>query len=391
LKIIQHEKASGTLVACYHTRGMDTPPQRPRLLDRAKDFYRHNEPACTVGLFVAGFLFDTLAVGRIDKLHNIIHQASYLSLCAFFTSLELRELYGKFTPPARLKNAWRYHTGATHFMLGTLLNIYTLFYFKSASLGTSFVFLVLLAGLLAVNELKPFENSGTILRMTLFSLCLVSYFTYLIPTLVGSIGTLPFLGTLTASTLCVAGLAWWLKGHLPDPIPIVKRHLLIPYATVALGFAALYFLKVIPPVPLSLSSIGVYHDVQREGDRFALTMTRSRWRFWERGDQTFTARPGDSIHCFISVFSPTNFKERLQVRWQFRDPEEGWLDADTIPLDITGGRDEGWRGHTRKSNYKPGRWRVRVETSDRRELGRIALTVVPATSPSPPKPRVVWR
>ena len=238
-------------------------PRRRRLLDRAKDFYHHNEPACTVGLFVAGFLFDTLAVGRIDKLHNIIHQASYLSLCAFFTSLELRELYGKFTPPERLKSAWRYHTGATHFMLGTLLNIYTLFYFKSASLGTSFVFLALLAGLLAVNELKPFENSGTILRMTLFSLCLVSYFTYLVPTLVGSIGVLPFLGTLAASTLCVAALAWWLKGHLPDAERNLRRHLIIPYAAVALGFAALYFLKIIPPVPLSLSSIGVYHDVRR--------------------------------------------------------------------------------------------------------------------------------
>lgn len=370
---------------------MDPITPSPRLLDRAKDFYHRNEPACTVGLFVAGFLFDTLAVGRIDKLHNIIHQASYLSLCAYFTSLELRELYGRFTPPERLKGAWRYHTGATHFMLGTLLNIYTLFYFKSASLGTSFVFLVLLAGLLAVNELKPFENSGTILRMTLFSLCLVSYFTYLVPTLVGSIGVLPFLGTLTASTACIAALAWWLKGHLPDPQKILKRHLILPYATVALGFAALYFLRIIPPVPLSLSSIGVYHDVERRGDRFELTMMRSRWKFWQRGDQTFDARPGDSIHCFISVFSPTNFKERLQVRWQFQDPEKGWQDADTIPLDITGGRDEGWRGYTLKSKYKTGRWRVRVETSDRRELGRIVLSVVPDASTSPRKPRIVWR
>lgn len=369
---------------------MDSPP-RPRILERAQDFYRRNEPACTVGLFVAGFLFDTLAVGRIDKLHNIIHQASYLFLCAFLTSLELRELYGTFAPPGRLKNAWRYQAGATHFMLGTLLNIYTLFYFKSASLGTSFVFLALLAGLLAVNELKPFENSGAILRMTLFSLCLVSYFTYLVPTLVGSIGALPFLGTLAASSLCIAALAWWLKGHLPDPARVLKRHLILPYAAVALGFAALYFLKIIPPVPLSLSYIGVYHDVRREGGRYALTMTRPRWKFWQRGDQTFLSRPGDAIHCFVSVFSPTRFQERLKVRWEFQDPRAGWRGADAIPLDITGGRDEGWRGFTVKSKYKPGRWRVRVETSDRRELGRIALTVVPDESPSPAKPRVVWR
>jgi hypothetical protein len=358
---------------------------------RAKRFYLEHEPACTVAFFVAGFLFDTLAVGRIDKLHNIIHQAAYLFLCALFTGWELCEQYGGFAPPARLKAAWRYHAAATHFMLGTLLNIYTLFYFKSASPGTSFLFLLFLAALLAVNELKPFANSGTTLRMTLFSLCLISYFTYLVPTAVGSIGVLPFLGTLAASTACVALLAWRLKARLPGAPDALAVHLLIPYACVAAGFAALYFTKVLPPVPLSLSEIGVYHGVRREEDRFELTETRPRWRFWERGDQTFRARPSDRIYCFVSVFSPTRFKERLQVRWLYRDPADGWSQADAIPLEIGGGRDGGWRGFTVKERWKPGRWRVRVETSDARELGRIDLTVSADDSTGARPERVVLR
>ncbi|UPT75593.1 MAG: hypothetical protein M0D55_07940 [Elusimicrobiota bacterium] len=68
------------------------------MLDKAKRFYRDHEPACTAGLFVAGFLFDTLAVGRIDRLHNVIHQAVYLGLCAWFIGLEIRELCGEFAP-----------------------------------------------------------------------------------------------------------------------------------------------------------------------------------------------------------------------------------------------------------------------------------------------------
>ena len=268
-------------------------------------------------------------------------------------------------------------------MLGTLLNIYTLFYFKSASLWTSFAFLVLLAGLLAVNELKPFANSGTTLRLSLFSLCLVSYFTYLVPTLVGSIGTLPFLGTLTAATACVAALAFWLKRDLPDPRATLSRHLLIPYACVALGFAALYFLKVIPPVPLSLSEIGVYHEVRREGDEFILARARPRWRFWERGDQTFLARPDDKVYCYISVFSPARFSERLQVRWMHKPAGQDWSEADAIPLAIAGGREAGWRGFTSKARWQPGRWRVRVETSDRRELGHVELNVEPDETTAP--------
>jgi hypothetical protein len=350
---------------------------------RAKAFYHDHEPACTAAFFAAGFLFDTLAVGRIDKLHNIIHQATYLTLCAVFTGYELREQYGDFSPPERFKTVWRYHAAATHFMLGTLLNIYTLFYFKSASAGTSLLFLVILAALLAVNELKPFADSGATLRMTLFSLCLVSYFTYLVP--------VPFLGTLLASTACVALLSWRLTPHLRDASAVLRRSLLIPYACVALSFAALYFAKIIPPVPLSLSSIGVYHDVSREGDRFALTEYRPRWRFWERGDQTFLARPDDKIFCYVNVFSPARFKERLQVRWMFKDPTGGWSEADAIPLGTIGGREGGWRGFTIKEHWKPGRWRVRVETSDARELGRVDMNVIPDGETGVREPRILLR
>jgi hypothetical protein len=358
-------------------------------VERAKQFYRDHEPLCTTLFFAAGFLFDTIAVGRIDRLHNVLHQASYLSLCAFFTSLELQELHGRFSPPERLKTAWRYHVGATHFMLGTLLNIYTLFFFKSASLGTSFLFLMILAGLLAVNELKPFKDAGATLRMTLFSLCLISYFTYLVPMLLGFIGGLAFAGSIAGAGACVFLLVYLLKNRLPKPV--IERHVIVPFGLVALGFSALYVLKAIPPVPLSLSTIGIYHDVRREDDRFALTMTRPRWKFWQRGDQTFLARPGDAIHCFVSVFSPTRFQERLLLRWQFKEPSGRWQEAGDMPLAVVGGRDEGFRAESVKSRYMPGRWRVRVETSDERELGRIDFTVIEDPSPEPPSSRTIWR
>lgn len=362
------------------------PAPAPRSLkERAVHFYHEHEPLCAALFFAAGFLFDTFFVGRIDKIENVVHQASYLTLCALLTGWELRELYGQFTPHARLKTFWRYHTGATHFMLGTLLNIYTLFYFKSASLQTSFLFLLLLAGLLAINELKPFEHSGTTMRMTLFSLCLVSYFGYVVPMFMHRLGALAFLGSLVCAAGAVALLAWWLRRRLGDRPQVLWKHVLIPFACVELAFAGLYFSRVIPPVPLSLSSIGIYHGIGRNGDKWVLEMTRPRWKFWQRGDQTFLARPGDTLHAFVSVFSPTNFSERLQVRWQLWVPHEGWRESDAIGLPITGGRDGGFRGELIKAHYQPGVWRVKVETSDHRELGRLEFTVEddPSTGPRP--------
>ena len=62
-----------------------------------------------------------------------------------------------------------------------------------------------------------------------------------------------------------------------------------------------------------------------------------------------------------------------------------------MPLAVVGGRDEGFRAESVKSRYMPGRWRVRVETSDERELGRIDFTVIEDPSPEPPSSRTIWR
>lgn len=361
------------------------------MLERLKRFYAEHEPACMAGFFVAGFLFDVFAVGRIDKLHNVLHQASYLILCGWLTSLEIREQHGAFTPHERLKGAWRYHKAATHFMLGTLLNIYTLFYFKSASLVASLAFLLFWVALLGINEARPFPGSATKLRMTLFSLCLVSYFGYLVPMLAHRIGPLVFVGSLAASAAALGLIAWLLIKRLPEHRDAVVRSCVVPFAGVAVAFAALYGAKLIPPVPLAISGIGIYHDARRVGEDFELTTLRPRWRFWERGDQTFAARPGDRIHCFVSVFSPTGFVERLALHWFYKDPLRGWLESDSIPLNVTGGRDEGFRSVAVKSRYQPGRWRVKVETSDGRELGRIGFTVTPDDGTEPREGRVVRR
>jgi len=366
-------------------------PVPPGLLGRVKRFYHDHEALCTASFFAAGFLFDTLFVGRIDRIHNVVHQAIYLSLCAWLTGLEVREHQGAFAPPTRLATAWRYHEAATHFMLGTLLNIYTLFYFKSASLAASLAFLAFWGALLGVNELRPFPGSATTLRMTLFSLCLVSYFGYLVPMLAHEIGPWIFLASLAASGAVVAVLAWRLGRRLREQPRAAWRMVAAPFACVAAAFAALYFAKLIPPVPLSLSDIGIYHDAKRDGEAYELYSARSAWRFWEKGDQTFLARPGDKLYCFVSVFSPTRFHEELRLRFFRDDPARGWLPSDAIPLPVTGGRDGGFRTVSIKTHYQPGRWRVVVETSDERELGRLGFRVIEDLSTGPRPYRVVRR
>jgi hypothetical protein len=140
---------------------------------------------------------------------------------------------------------------------------------------------------------------------------------------------------------------------------------------VAVGFLAFYLLRLIPPVPLSIPFMGVYHSVERTDTGYRLSHERPAWRFWHNGDQHFAARPGDKVYVFFRIFSPARFSDQMEMRWYWKDPARGWTLHDSIPIRIVGGREQGFRGYGVKSNYRPGAWKVQVETTDGREIGRM--------------------
>ena len=53
----------------------------------------------------------------------------------------------------------------------------------------------------------------------------------------------------------------------------------------------------------------------------------------------------------------------------------GWALQDTIPIGILGGREQGFRGYGTKTRFQPGSWKVQIETTDAREIGRIYFSV----------------
>ena len=232
-----------------------------------------------------------------------------------------------------------------------------------------------LAGLLLLNELQRFQALGRTLRFTLFTICLSSYLTYLIPVLSGAIGIIPFVISIVVSSATLLYIVVRTERKSPEPVDLIGKAL-VPGVLVNLIFCGLYLFKVLPPVPLSLKDIGIYHKIEKSKGQYHLVYEKADWwRFWEKGAQKFLAAEGDTVHCYVQIFSPTNFQERMQLQWHHWNGDQ-WKQLDSIALPISGGRDEGYRGHAYKQNYKPGDWQVRVVTSDGRELGRIAFEVV---------------
>ncbi|MCB0378983.1 MAG: DUF2914 domain-containing protein, partial [Bdellovibrionales bacterium] len=273
---------------------------------------------------------------------------------------------------------WKYHVELLHFLFGSLLSLYTIFYFKSSSLMSSFIFMFLLASLLVINEWPRFQKLGHSIRFAILALCITSYLIYLAPVATGSIGVGIFLLALAVSIAIYLLLFQAILRVHPNPEGIFVK-ILLPGLLVNLVLAGLYFTKILPPVPLSLKHIGIYHNITKQNGHFVLSYERDWWRFWQSGAQTFIRREGDQIHCFVSIFSPTAFREQVKLIW-LRKGNEGWQKWDSISLPIVGGRDEGYRGYAQKSNFETGSWQVRVVTSDDRELGRIYFDVVDAES-----------
>jgi len=371
------------------------------------------------GLFFAGgFASDVLTAGvGVDNLFIILQQLLYLAATGLilFCGIIREARPGSPPFPPWLERCWRYHSFAAHFCLGSLMNLYSIFFLMSASLFSSAVFVLLLFAALAANEMKAVRDRGVDLKAALFFICAFCFASLLFPLAIGRVGLLPFLCAFAATLLLVAFFYSRLRRRGLSAADLGKR-LLLPGLGVSGAFLLLYLLGLIPPVPLSAKKLGIYHEVERRqsaeafyyprpswdflrpdwfyfagtaippegseglrsvpvGDKYLLYHERPWWRFWHSGDQDFVARPGDKIALFAAIASPARIADTVYAHWYFRDPRSGWTSADRIPMRIAGGRKEGFRGFTTKANYSEGEWRASVETEDGREIGRIYFTV----------------
>src|SRR5207248_6075848 len=101
-------------------------------------------------------------VRRIDDVKVLIQQGLYL----LFSGVLLGGIV------VMRERAHRWAQPALHFMLGTLLNAYVLFYVKSGSGLTAWVFFLVISILLLVNELPSVRRAGPVVLYALYSFSL---------------------------------------------------------------------------------------------------------------------------------------------------------------------------------------------------------------------------
>lgn len=339
------------------------------------EYYEVHELPFGAIVFIAGFLFDVFTLSDVDDQLSLIQQAVYLVFIGWALYFEVIENVAGWKPSGFMAKFWGYREFLLHFFLGSLLSVYSLFYLKSASLSTSFVFILIMAGLLVANEFPQLQKRGPIVRLSLWTLCLSSFFLSLFPTLLGFGGPMPFFLSIVIASLILLAFLKRLRTRHPDQQKKMGA-LFYPAIGVLIFYIVAYTLKLVPPLPLALKTIGIYHNIEKRNGEFILTEERPWWRFWHYGDQYFIAKPGDRVFVYASVYAPKTFKDQINIRWLYKERDGNWKSTDSIPFNISGGRNEGFRGFAVKSNYQPGQWRVQIETADGLEMGRIGLEIV---------------
>ena len=349
-------------------------PDLAALQESAKDHVQRIQPYLPAVFFAGGFVFDLFTLGRIDNIFNIISHGIYLALTLLVVILQINEVQPAEDAGALTRFFFKYKNEAAHFMLGALLNAFVIFYFKSGSFVNTFLLVILLFVLLVINEIDYFKKRGPAMKMVLFTISLSSFFIYLVPILFGKTGGGIFLIS-QACALIVILVVWWILLQYQVDLHRIRRNFLIPGCAVIFAFILLYAGRIIPPVPLSLKQIGIYHNIEPAAGKYKLYRLTPDWKFWARGDQHFKARSGDRIYLFTRIFAPGGFRDRLYLHFQVKNKKGEWVGTDRIPMRIVGGRNEGFRAYAYKQNYIEGEWRAMVKTAEDLEIGRINFEV----------------
>lgn len=349
------------------------------------------KPLLPVVFFFAGVTYDTVTLTRIDRLLDNLILLLYLALLGFLIVLVgrvgmSRDLDGAGVPgwnlPGVVLRARPYYPMAIQFLLGGLFSAYTIFYSRSASMTGTAVFFGLLVALLVANEFLRDRLANLRLLVSLYALVCFGFFTFFLPVVTGMMNTFVFLLGAALSGLVtwrVVALVYRDNPHGNTRDAVISGLPALALIGVLVGF---YFLNWIPPVPLSMKFGGIYHRVAKVADAYELSFERGPWyQIWKRSDNPF--RGEDPAYCFTAVFAPVDLKTTIHHHWQYRPTgdkrKRSFMTADRIPINISGGREAGYRAYTVKQRLAPGEWRVDVETADGRIIGRVNFRVEPAT------------
>lgn len=343
---------------------------------RVKSYISKYERHISSAALLGGFILDSLTLQRIDFLFENLVIIFYITIAGFgiliLNLFEANKIRGKF-----FAGLYKIMPVAIQFAIGGLFSGFLVFYFRSASLIAAWPFVFLLLGLLIGNELLKKYYERTVFNITVYFFCIFLFFIFAVPTYLGRMGDDIFLLSGGISLIIIAlfiGLLYWL---VPSSIKPTKKLIIAGVGGIFIFINMLYFTNIIPPIPLALKDIGVYHSVQRTLGGYSIIDEIEQKNFWQYFQpKKMHVSEGQRLYVYSAVFAPTALSTNIVHRWQHYDEvQKSWVTMTHSSFPINGGRDAGYRGYSWKAGLRAGLWRVSVETPRGQLIGRTTFRV----------------
>ncbi|WP_435134491.1 DUF2914 domain-containing protein [Formosa sp. A9] len=342
------------------------------------DFIRRHQKYAPILFFIGGFIFDTLTLGRIDRTYDLVVLCLHMSALSITLYLYNVADDGKWKHTA-LERFEPYFPLAIQFFFGGLSSAYVIYFSRSVSLSKTASFFVILVVLLLANEFLKKRISNKYLQFSIYFFISFTFFTFMIPVFIKDMNPNIFLisgGVSLCVTVCLILFIYAKSPSTRAEIKLAK--LLSIILSIYLSINLFYYFKLIPPVPLALQTGIVAHNITKENNQYTITYEQKKqFIFWRDYRSKYIHTPNTPVYVFSSVFAPTALEKSITHRWMwFNKVKDTWEVADDIAFNITGGRDQGYRGYTYKNNIKPGLWSVHVLTEEELLLGVIEFEII---------------
>jgi hypothetical protein len=327
---------------------------------------------------LAGFIVDNLFFTRVDLGRTQVLLAAYTAACFIsipvLQAIEMRRASGTGSGMR-----WRViFPLITQFALGGFWSAFVIFYGRSADFGASWPFLVFLFLIFLGSEYFHQYHQRLVFTSVLFFFALYSYAIFAVPIYTHTIGTVTFLESGVIAICVFALFTMLLRAIARERFLGDVWRIRAGALTVLVLMNVFYFTNVLPPLPLSATAAGIYHNVSHvPGAYLGVEEVNQPWQVRYLGfAPTLHVVTGESIYAYSSVFAPTALTTSVVHVWQWYDPtQKAWVTRASIAYPIVGGRDGGYRGYSLLPIREAGKWRVNVETSDGRVIAELPFTV----------------
>ncbi|SFN63842.1 DUF2914 domain-containing protein [Salegentibacter flavus] len=343
-----------------------------------------NQKYAPILFFMGGFIFDTMTLGRIDRVYDTV------VLCSHMILLSITLYLFNIADDGKWKNTFigrysEYFPLAIQFFFGALSSAFVIYFFRSVSLSKTMVFFILLVILLFANEFLKKKISNKYLQFSVYFFISFTFFTFMVPTLIREMSTFIFILSGLVSLPFTLALILFIYTSSPSTrAEISLKKLISVILSIYLVINVFYYFNLIPPVPLAMETGLVAHDVQKKNNKYIVTYESNEWYiFWRTHNINFHRQADERVYVFTSVFAPTDIKKPIFHRWQWYNPEtRSWEITEDIGFEVTGGRDRGFRGYTYKNNLTEGKWKVHIITKEELFLGVVDFVVKNTSEPN---------